>query len=1546
MGKKWNNLKESINAKPLEYADNFFTFKANAKITDDSFTFNTYPAFQEAIDIKTNNYSNLILSKKQLNSDWVSTDFKRIDYKNGLATTLGFFAHNDNLALGPYYLYFDKNYEFWDLYVKHAQYSLVKGTPGTMHGNYTFFVEFIDDITCKIRHWFGDLIFYLSVDSEKTIQFITDRNEYTDFIYNIDENRLNLYKKINYTEKEKKSFTIQNYETSFKFVKDDVTYTINGYNKDTKKDNLKNNPTDLSEYQLYDYSRYIVRRGQYINNVWKWDPDNICDESESLEPITSKSKAGAITYNDFENLKTVKLTLDLVDKNTAASKTEAELIDISTDILTANENPYIWEIEGGRYQKTEYELFNNHHGSAHHDTSDGEGGTTDYVEDSGCAYWGDCGIYVNEDSTKFFRDVFILAIKPAKDENSKADHILIRKVIEVKNPNEYDAPKLAKNYITITRNGTFYTNQITTGEQKAIKLFYRNVWFWDNEISHSGGKFEAPKLEAHLNIPKTAVFKIKASVDKTNNFALLALDENIESTDDSIITVNSLKDLDFNPNSSYIKYDRSLSINSIDMYYSQFNLQNQVLFHHEYNTDKNINFIPLKNHLTYKGSSIRGNNTTISDIKYADVDFRTYNSINSGINQETGTDTITLSYTFEDQEYVVQPGEDLFIYIPEENKELGIYPLYPYKRLNIADTKFIKNGVFASDAPFFADKIKKLQTKTAVKTEKYKLENGKLIKEKSEDPAYENSATYLCTWLYQKNYESEPIWLDRYYYPDLLSKRNALKGKSVLSKTLGSIIDKNYVNIESHVEGNSGETTQIGIMLKKGEKADELIAENPFFDKVSDMVIEAGSKYKFSHISSDMVDDVLYNNIRERINTVENKYGNPENIRDYINFGGTNYRRIDYSQWNNTNAINFNTDIYIDPSKPMGIQLIGTDYCSGFNIQNRKDLAPLHYYSSENTVYLLDDNYNVSRKFKLYEKYKEKIKRMVLGDVFDDVILMTDEAIYFLSYDLKVKSRIEYTKLHYYGNIKDDDGKDLSKITINSVLAAKFCKYTPTFYKNNLYIPFIQSILKVVLIPENEEDAKADDAKSDKVAAVRKLGTSEYYVTYNKEDETADSEESIAEYDGTENGFINVKKLIKHIYIDKDGYIYGLNFDTYSIAPDCDTMYGLYNSEADRAQGGWSWIFNTRLSKVRANLDTAKYAEFGSPNSIDFVRFNMNGEMGLIRSFETALWNTNDDNIKRMEIYDRTKRLIYTFDMRGYSKVYAFDAYNYITQNGEERTVFVAIADKTSGDSGTIQLHKVMYISNKDGAGTVEEDYIIDCKEAPVIVPFESVNNNAIMRYFGTNKLYFNLYLPSINMYNKSLTIEWDIADLQVGWYNINVAIDLKKAIFELRVNDVIYDTITSENNSDFIKNVNADGIIFNTAYYIGCIGKQYGSTLNDVLSSNVYDAYICKNCRMENMTIYTKTLSYHEYQAMRLNGKPLYPLSLTLPCGSRNNIEEIVRYFKYTYPGSISNKVKINISGTGITNPGEIEILRNEILSALAEEVDCLVDINDIEFI
>lgn len=144
---------------------------------------------------------------------------------------------------------------------------------------------------------------------------------------------------------------------------------------------------------------------------------------------------------------------------------------------------------------------------------------------------------------------------------------------------------------------------------------------------------------------------------------------------------------------------------------------------------------------------------------------------------------------------------------------------------------------------------------------------------------------------------------------------------------------------------------------------------------------------------------------------------------------------MDYKDWNRTNKINFNGDFYLQRDKRMGIQLFGTDFTNGFNIQNRKDLVPFHYYATDKILYLCNNKFEIVHQFDLYEKYNDYILKLFLGDVFDDVIILSGIWLYILSYDLRLKSRINLTATSdNEDELQLNAIKDLGKLILNENL--------------------------------------------------------------------------------------------------------------------------------------------------------------------------------------------------------------------------------------------------------------------------------------------------------------------------------------------------------------------------------------------------------------------------------------------------------------------------------------------------------------------------------
>ena len=116
MAKISKSFSEYIKAKELSLTDEFYTLKGDYINTDYGFNFVAYNALQDVNDIKSNNYSNIILTKKQKRSDILEATKLKNDDTRDFVTTLSFIAKdNSNEMKKPLYLIIDNAYEDFDI---------------------------------------------------------------------------------------------------------------------------------------------------------------------------------------------------------------------------------------------------------------------------------------------------------------------------------------------------------------------------------------------------------------------------------------------------------------------------------------------------------------------------------------------------------------------------------------------------------------------------------------------------------------------------------------------------------------------------------------------------------------------------------------------------------------------------------------------------------------------------------------------------------------------------------------------------------------------------------------------------------------------------------------------------------------------------------------------------------------------------------------------------------------------------------------------------------------------------------------------------------------------------------------------------------------------------------------------------------------------------------------------------------------------------------------------------------------------------------------
>jgi hypothetical protein len=157
--------------------------------------------------------------------------------------------------------------------------------------------------------------------------------------------------------------------------------------------------------------------------------------------------------------------------------------------------------------------------------------------------------------------------------------------------------------------------------------------------------------------------------------------------------------------------------------------------------------------------------------------------------------------------------------------------MYPFEQLNINDTKFIDNGSFAHVSPEYADKIYHISDDITLNA---------------------NSQHLLCTWLSGSQWSDNKVWVDRYYYPDLIDKASALFEIPELLSTYDSYIET---------------------LIYKNSNIYDSCKFQKFFDKKSDLIFKPNQQYLYSRINqtnSEILSTFYENSVVDIINYFKN----------------------------------------------------------------------------------------------------------------------------------------------------------------------------------------------------------------------------------------------------------------------------------------------------------------------------------------------------------------------------------------------------------------------------------------------------------------------------------------------------------------------------------------------------------------------------------------------------------------------------------------------------------------------------------------------------
>ena len=496
---------------------------------------------------------------------------------------------------------------------------------------------------------------------------------------------------------------------------------------------------------------------------------------------------------------------------------------------------------------------------------------------------------------------------------------------------------------------------------------------------------------------------------------------NLLRSTDNIIQINyNVKDLQPKKHSSWVSYDvnkqNDLSINENK---SIFDRTDQYLLHANINESANdlkLNYVTLNNIRSEKNFIKRGTNMIDSTPFVPGVEFRDYTSLQTGNSQELGNDNISLTYVWYDKDILIKNGTDTVFTAPSS--------LYPYEKLNINDTKFVENGSLAGLTPKLADNIYHLRKNSSIY----------------------NNGRYLITWL-SGGTGVPGVWVDRYYYPDYISKQSAMQALPVFQPSFGDPIDSLVFVNESNV------------------------ATTAFFDKKSDMCLEPNNTYKYSRVGVEDINEYVtatsptasgFSNYYDVTNT-EYTY-----IAREIFYDGTKYNKFNVSEKvNNSNAFTVSFDMYVDPGQDYGYQILGNLTNRGFGVINDTRITPFIFSYGDNVL----KAYNTSLRLLYTTTFERSILDVIKGTGLDDYYVMCNNGQLYKVNTLGVKVKMEtipaiisYTNYFYDGDflyflLPDDDeiGNDVVKVNKNTlevverIKSNSFRSYAKYSSSNNIY---------------------------------------------------------------------------------------------------------------------------------------------------------------------------------------------------------------------------------------------------------------------------------------------------------------------------------------------------------------------------------------------------------------------------------------------------------------------------------------------------------------
>ena len=131
--------------------------------------------------------------------------------------------------------------------------------------------------------------------------------------------------------------------------------------------------------------------------------------------------------------------------------------------------------------------------------------------------------------------------------------------------------------------------------------------------------------------------------------------------------------------------------------------------------------------------------------------------------------------------------------------------------------------------------------------------------------------------------------------------------------------------------------------------------------------------------------------------------------------------------------------------------------------------------------------------------------------------------------------------------------------------------------------------------------------------------------------------------------------------------------------------------------------------------------------------------------------------------------------------------------------------------------------------------------------------------------------------------------------------------------------------------------------FLVGSSNYNNSKPLFEYLKKNLY---LAENIKIKNFFLYDTPLNDYDIIMHARKSGDMYDIHFDIPCGRRNYLEEIERYFKADIPGSKSTQYNIILRNTGITDPALRSSIERRILKTITNSAPVYTKLNKIKWV